>query len=319
MCRTKPQFKRFRERRVDEKTRAHYRENSVVLADLILPLFIVEGSSIKEELSSMQEVYHLSVDEVVSYLSPFVDAGLQSVLLFGIPDTKGVEQAYDPKGIVQQAIALLRSTFPGLEIICDVCICSFSESGHCHIGDNDKTIELLAKIALSYAVAGAHVVAPSDMMDGRVQVIRQLLEAYNLTTPIMSYSAKYASNFYGPFRDAAQCAPQEGDRRGYQMDFSNSDEAIEEVAADIEEGASSIIIKPALSYLDIVRRVRHTFDLPIIAYNVSGEYAMLRNAVNQNILAESAIYESLLSMKRAGAHRIITYFVPWFIRNETQK
>ena len=243
-----------------------------------------------------------------------VAVGLKSVLLFGVPESKGVEQAHDEKGIVQQAIAEIKKCFPEVEIICDVCICSFTESGHCHIGDNDETISLLAKIALSYAKAGADIVAPSDMMDGRVWAIRKLLQENGFSTPIMSYAAKYASNFYGPFRDAAECSPQEGDRRGYQMDFANSNEAMEEIQADIDEGADSIIVKPALSYLDIVQRASDTFELELIAYNVSGEYSMLRNAVEQNIVNETVIYESILSMKRAGASRIISYFVPWFIR-----
>ncbi len=308
-------FKRFRHRRIDEATREKFRETSISIEDFILPLFIVEGSGIKEELSSMKEVFHLSVDQVENYLTPMVDAGLSSVLLFGVPDNKGVAQAYHTDGIVQETIRLIKKVFPKVEVICDVCICSFTESGHCHIGDNDATIKLLAKIALSYAQAGADIVAPSDMMDGRVWAIRSQLDEENLSTPIMSYAAKYASHFYGPFRDAADCAPQEGDRRGYQMDFANTDEAMEEIAADLNEGAHSIIVKPALSYLDIIQRANTQFDCEIIAYNVSGEYSLLRNGITQGIVAERAIYESLLSMKRAGAQRIISYFVPWFIRN----
>jgi len=307
-------FKRFRQNRVDEPTREKFRETSLSIEDLILPLFIVEGTGVKEELSSMQEVFHLSVDQVVGYLSPMVEVGLRSVLLFGVHHSKGVEQAYDSDGIVQKTITLIKTTFPQVEVICDVCICSFTESGHCHIGDNDSTIELLAKIAVSYAHSGADIVAPSDMMDGRVWAIRSALDKEALSTPIMSYAAKYASHFYGPFRDAADCAPQEGDRRGYQMDYANTDEAMLEVEADIDEGAQSIIIKPALSYLDIIRRTKDQFDTNIVAYNVSGEYSILRSGVDNGIVAEMAIYESLLSMKRAGADRIITYFVPWFIR-----
>ncbi len=307
-------FKRFRPNRVDEETRAKFRETKISISDFILPLFIVEGTDVVEELSSMKEVFHLSVDKVVEYLTPMVESGLTSVLLFGVPHSKGVTQAYDADGIVQNTIRIIKKTFPNVEVICDVCICSFTESGHCHIGDNDSTIELLAKIAVSYAKAGADIVAPSDMMDGRVWAIKRALSEENLTTPIMSYAAKYASHFYGPFRDAADCAPQEGDRRGYQMDYANSDEAIAEINADLEEGAQSIIVKPALSYLDIIRRAKDSFDTEIIAYNVSGEYSILRSGVENGIVAEMAIYESLLSMKRAGANRIISYFVPWFIR-----
>lgn len=306
-------FKRFRQNRIDEETREKYRENSISLKDFIFPLFIVEGEGVCHEISSMKDVYHLSVDSLVEYLRPYVEKGLNSVILFGVPDQKGVSQAWNPSGIVQESIRVLKGAFPALEVICDVCICSFTENGHCHVGDNDETCEILAKIAVSYAEAGADVVAPSDMMDGRVWFIRKALDEAGLSTPIISYAAKFASSFYGPFRDAADCAPQEGDRRGYQMDFANGKEAQEEILADVEEGAAGIIVKPALSYMDVIAGAAENTTLPVIAYNVSGEYSMLLNAVEQNIVAESVIYETLLSMKRAGADRIITYFVPWWI------
>lgn len=310
-------FKRFRQNRIDEATRRRNRENILSISDFILPLFIVDGSNICEELDSMPEVFHLSVDQIEPYLKPLVDAGLETVLLFGVPSEKGIDQASDEKGIVQNAIRTIKQVFPDLGVICDVCICSFSEDGHCHVGDNDKTIEILAHIALSYAEAGADAVAPSDMMDGRVFFMRRVLNAAGFDTPIISYAAKFASGFYGPFRSAADCAPQEGDRKGYQMDFCNGNEALAEIWADVEEGAAGIIVKPALTYLDIVSRAKSELagDYPIIAYNVSGEYMLLRSGVDQGIIADSVIYESLMSMKRAGANRIISYFVPWWIRN----
>jgi len=310
-------FKRFRPNRIDEATRRLNRETTLSIRDFIFPLFIVEGSNIREELEAMPEVFHLSVDQLESYLKPFVESGLEAVLLFGVPSQKGIEQATDDHGIVQNAICEINRTYPDLGVICDVCICSFSEEGHCHVGDNDKTIEILADIALSYAEAGADAVAPSDMMDGRVYYMRRFLDAAGFDTPIISYAAKFASGFYGPFRSAADCAPKEGDRKGYQMDFCNGNEARAEIWADIDEGAAGIIIKPALTYLDIVSRAKSELsgDYPIIAYNVSGEYMLLRNGVNQGIIADSVIYESLISMKRAGANRIISYFVPWWIQN----
>ncbi len=307
-------FKRFRGHRVDEETRAKYRETSISISDFILPLFVIDASDTIEEIPSMKEVFHLSPDKIVQYLHPFIKNGLKSVILFGVPKEKGLSQAYSADGVVQRTIPILKAAFPTLEVICDVCICSYTENGHCHVGDNDETCRILAKIAVSYAESGADAVAPSDMMDGRVWFLRKALDESKLTTPIISYAAKFASSFYGPFRDAAECAPQEGDRRGYQMDFANGNEAQEEIAADIEEGAAAIIIKPALSYLDVVSKAAQSADLPIIAYNVSGEYSMLRNAVEQGIVAEEVIYETLLSMKRAGADRIITYFVPWWIQ-----
>jgi len=240
-------------------------------------------------------------------------------------EKKGVEQAFSPDGIVQKAIPKIKKQFPNLEIITDVCLCSFTEDGHCHIGDNDKTCEILAEIAVSHAVAGADIVAPSDMMDGRVYFIKEALEKMKSPYPplrkgeshpqIMSYAAKFASNYYGPFRDAANCSPKSGDRKYYQMDYANPQEAMEEIAADIDEGADSIIIKPALSYLDIIAKAKMKFSCPIIAYNVSGEYKMLKTAIKNGDAKDEIIYETLLSIKRAGADRIITYFTPYFLKN----
>lgn len=304
-------FKRFRQRRVDEETRRKYRETSLKPADFIWPVFLKQGARVKEEIPSMPGVCRYSVDEFLNDLSPLKDQGLKSVLLFGVPETKGIEQAYSETGIVQTAIPVLRREFQDLEIITDVCLCSYTEDGHCHIGKNDETCEILARIALSHAKAGADWVAPSDMMDGRVHFIKRMLESQGFSeTKILSYAAKFASSYYGPFRDAADCAPKTGDRKTYQMDPANGREALLEIEADIEEGADAVMIKPALAYLDIVARARDQFKVPIVAYNVSGEYSMLKLAVLKGLMQKQAVFESLLSIKRAGAGRIISYFVP---------
>ncbi|MCK5853510.1 porphobilinogen synthase [bacterium] len=328
-------FKRFRHRRIDEKTRKKYRETFLNKSDLIWPVFLVDGENIKQEIKSMPDVFHFSSDVLIRELKPLVKSGLKSVLLFGVPENKGIEQAYAPDGIVQKAIPLIKKIFPELEIITDVCLCSFTENGHCHIGDNDATCEILAKIAVSHAASGADIVAPSDMMDGRVYYIKEALRKLKSPCPplekgdchppehapgthIMSYAAKFASNYYGPFRDAADCAPKSGDRKSYQMDYANSEEAMEEIAADIDEGANSIIIKPALAYLDIIAKARMKFSCPIVAYNVSGEYKMLKMAIKNGDAKEEIIYETLLSMKRAGADRIISYFTPKILLTATK-
>jgi porphobilinogen synthase len=309
-------IKRFRDRRVDEATRERFRENRLERGDFIWPVFLVAGCGQKQTIPSLPGVFRFSVDRVIPELKVLGNLGLQSILLFGVPKRKGVEGAYAPNGIVQRAIPKIKKKFPKLEIITDVCLCSFTENGHCHVGDNDRTCEILAKVAVSHARAGADIVAPSDMMDGRVHYIRKALRAHGLHARIMSYAAKYASTFYGPFRDAADCTPQAGDRKGYQMDPANGREALEEIAADLEEGADSVIIKPALSYLDVVANARARFDCPVVAYNVSGEYAMLLEAVGKGILSKSAVRETLLSIKRAGAHRIISYFTPAFLEGK---
>ena len=313
-------IQRFRERRVNEAVREVWREHRLQASDFVLPLFLLEGSNRAEEIPSMPGVSRFSADRAVEYLRPLIESGLSSVLLFGIPDRKGVDGAKSPLGVVQKAIPLFREACPSLQIITDVCICSYTEDGHCHIGDNDATCTLLAEIALSHAVAGAHVVAPSDMMDGRVYAIRSLLDSQGYATPILSYAAKYASALYGPFRHAAECTPQEGDRRGYQMDCANGDEALLEVAADFVEGAESVIVKPALLYLDVVRRVHERWPTrKVFAYNVSGEYTMLQNAVAQGVLAPAALDEALLSFKRAGATAIITYDAPRWLLGQNRK
>ncbi len=318
-------FKRFRDRRVTEEVRAQHRESKLHQDDFILPLFIVDGSDVKKEISSMPNVFHYSIDRLLPDLQELVDLGLKSVLLFGVPKDKGVEQSFSATGLVQQATTLIKKLLPQLEVITDVCLCSYTHDGHCHIGDNDDTCEILAQIALSHAKAGADIVAPSDMMDGRVHYINKALKENGLSnTKILSYAAKYASNYYGPFRDAADCAPQSsdsnpGDRKSYQMDYANTDEAIAEVDADLEEGADQIMIKPALSYLDIIYRTKqhclqHNSDIPIVAYNVSGEYKMLLHSVNSGWANEDIIHESLLSIKRAGADRIVSYFTPYLLQ-----
>lgn len=305
-------FKRFRHKRETEEIRLQHRETFLQKKDFILPLFIVEGKDIEEEIPSMPEVYHFSIDRVIPYLNKQIEKGLTSVLLFGIPDKKGLNEALD--GIVQKAVRAIKSSYPKLEVITDVCICSYTEDGHCHIGDNDKTCNVLADIALSHTKAGADIVAPSDMMDGRVDFIRKNLDDNGFQdTPIMSYAAKFASNFYGPFRDAADCTPGTGNRKSYQMDYCNRLEAKEEVEADISEGATQIIIKPALSYLDIIRDVKNSITLPVIGYNVSGEYRMIYESVKRGWANEDIINETIISLKRAGCDRIITYFTPYLL------
>ena len=294
-------FKRFRHRRVDATTRLAWRDTHLEPGCYIWPVFLVHGHDRCDPIAAMPEVYRYSVDRLCAELERLVPLGLQAVLLFGVPDTKGLEQAWATDGIVQTAIPVLKARFPALEIVTDVCLCSFTPDGHCHVGDNDTTIELLARVAASHAAAGADTVAPSDMMDGRVQAIRAAIPS---STRILSYAAKYAAAFYGPFRDAADCAPRQGDRKTYQMDPGHSTEALEEIAADLEEGADAVIVKPALAYLDIIARARARFDCPIVAYNVSGEYVMLRQG------GPAMIEEALLAMRRAGADRIITYFAP---------
>lgn len=304
-------FKRFRRNRADEETRLRHRETFLKKSDFIWPVFLVAGRGVAREIPSMAGVFRYSADRLIDVLGPLAAAGLKSVLLFGVPSEKGIEQAYSSDGIVQSAIPLVKKNFPALEIITDVCLCSYTPDGHCHIGDNDETCGVLADIALSHARAGADTVAPSDMMDGRVYFIKKALTENGFSgVKIMSYAAKYASNFYGPFRSAADCAPASGDRKTYQMDPANVNEALEEIAADMDEGADSVIIKPALAYLDVIAKARARFDIGIAAYNVSGEYQMLRRSVDGKIVAADVIDEVLVSIKRAGADRIISYFTP---------
>lgn len=308
---------RPRRLRANAMIRKMVRETSLRVEDFVYPLFIVEGENIKEEIPSLEGIYHFSLDQLEEEIKEVVALGIQSVILFGVPDQKDScgSEAYSPEGIVQRAIRTIKMISKDIYVITDVCMCQYTDHGHCGIlteagyVDNDATLPYLSQIALSHARAGADMVAPSDMMDGRIGHMRGVLDENGFEAmPIMAYSAKYASSFYGPFRAAAHSAPSFGDRKTYQMDMANTDEAIREVALDLEEGADIVMVKPALSYLDIIRRTKDNFDVPIAAYNVSGEYAMLKLAVKAGLLDEKAIYESVLSIKRAGANLIITYF-----------
>ena len=294
-------------------------ETTLTKRDLIYPIFIVSGNNIKKEIPSMKDCYHYSVDMLEDEIKELLSLGIKSVLLFGIPEHKDeiASSAYDDMGVVQQAIKKIKSITSDIYVITDVCMCAYTSHGHCGIlkddyVQNDETIEYIAKIAVSHAKAGADMVAPSDMMDGRIGKIRQLLDENGyVNTAILSYSAKYASNYYGPFRDAADSAPHSGDRKSYQMDYKNKDEALREVEQDIEQGADMIMVKPALSYMDIIRSVKDKYNMPLVAYSVSGEYTMLKNAVDQGVLSKDVIYETMISIKRAGADIIITYFAKY--------
>lgn len=307
---------RGRRLRRDENIRALVRETTLSPDDFILPIFVVEGENIKREISSLPGCYHYSLDRLHEIIEEVRDAKVRGVILFGIPKTKDCcgSEGFAKDGIVQKAVRKIKEIDSNIFVITDVCMCEYTDHGHCGIldgeyVDNDKTLEYLSKIAVSYAKAGADMVAPSDMMDGRIGALRNALDENGYeTVAIMAYSAKYASAFYGPFRDAANSAPAFGDRKTYQMDPANSNEAIIEADLDIAEGADIIMVKPALSYLDIIRRFKDNYDLPIAAYNVSGEYSMLKEAVKKGLLSEDAIYEAVMSIKRAGATIIITYF-----------
>jgi len=308
--------KRPRRLRVNETIRSMVRETQLRPEDLINPLFVVNGKDVVEPINSMPGVNRLSVDKVVEEAGNIVQLGIPAVLLFGIPDYKDARgsAAADDNEAVQRACRAIKDSYPELVVITDICLCEYTDHGHCGLVDegkilNDETLDLLAEVALSHARSGADLVAPSDMMDGRVAVIRSALDGDRFTdTAIMSYAAKFASAFYGPFRDAAGSTPQFGCRRSYQMDPANGQEALREVALDIDEAADIVIIKPALSYLDVTRMVRDNFNIPIATYNVSGEYAMFKAAAAQGWLEEEkVVLEALLSMKRAGADMIITY------------
>ena len=301
--------------------RSMVRENRLHLHDLIYPLFVTEGTDVKEEISSMPGVYHFSLDRLDEELRDVAEAGIPSVLLFGVPGSKDAcgTSAYDDNGIVQRATRQIKAKYPELVVIADTCLCQFTDHGHCgvvkhgHDGvayiDNDESLELLVKTAVSKAQAGADIIAPSNMMDGFVQAIRLGLdEAGFVHVPIMSYSVKYASAFYGPFRDAAHSAPQFGDRKTYQMDPANVREAMREAESDVIEGADFLMVKPAMAYMDVIRMVRDQFDLPVVAYNVSAEYAMIKAASANGWIDEKAVVlETLIGFKRAGADLIITY------------
>lgn len=302
---------------MNESIRSMIRETHLRKEDLIYPLFVVPGKKIRNEVRSMPDVFQLSIDETVKECAEVAELGIPAVILFGIPESKDAvgSGAYDPHGIVQETVRAIKKDVPQLIVITDVCLCEYTSHGHCGIlkGEeilNDPSVELLVKEALTHADAGADVIAPSDMFDGRVRAIRRGLDERGFVNlPIMSYAAKYASGFYGPFRDAAESAPQFGDRRSHQMDPGNSDEALREVEADIAEGADIVMVKPALSYLDVIRRVKDRFQMPTAAYNVSGEYAMIKAAGRNGWIDETRVMmETLLSMKRAGADMILTYF-----------
>ncbi len=312
------EFPRLRLRRLrrTEAIRALVRENSIDVGDLIYPIFVVEGKGIKQEISSMPGIGRFSPDRLPREVEEIARLKIPAVLLFGIPEDKDEvgSSAYRPGGVIQQAIRAIKKSVPELLVVTDVCLCEYTSHGHCGVitggdVDNDRTLPLLAKMALSHAEAGADIVAPSDMMDGRVKAIREVLDGGGFThIPILAYAAKYASAFYGPFREAAESAPQFGDRRSYQMDPPNVREALREVEQDINEGADIVMVKPALAYLDVIRRVRDTFNYPLAAYNVSGEYAMVKAAVAQGWVEEKrVVMEILTAIKRAGADIILTY------------
>lgn len=312
-------FPDYRPRRLrqNEGFRRMVRETTLSIDDLILPLFVINGTGVKNPIQSMPGHYQLSIDNLVKTANNAYKLGIPAIMLFGVPDKKDplATSAYAKNGIVQKAIKTLKNKIPELVVITDVCLCQYTDHGHCgimdgRIIDNDATLDLLARTALSHARAGADMVAPSDMMDGRVAEIRNILDENSFSNiPIMSYSAKYCSAYYGPFRQAADSAPKFGDRRTYQMDPANAIEAIREVTMDIEEGADIIMIKPALPYLDIICRIRDEIDLPIAAYNVSGEYAMIKAADKMGwIDGKKVMMETLIAIKRAGADMILTYF-----------
>ena len=309
--------KRPRRLRVNGVIRRLVRETTLSADDLIYPVFVVEGSNVKREVPSMPGVYQMSIDNFLVELNEVRELGIPGVLLFGVPDGKDElgTGAYDPDGIVQRALREGKRQFPGLIFIADVCLCEYTSHGHCGVIKdgcvlNDESVGLLAESALSYVRAGADIVAPSDMMDGRVAAIRKILDENGYKdTAVMAYSAKYASSFYGPFRDAAHSKPAFGDRKSYQMDYSNSKEALREVELDIDEGADIVMVKPALAYLDVIKEVSRRFDVPVAAYNVSGEYSMIKAAAQKGWIDEKGVVlEALTSIKRAGAKIIITYF-----------
>jgi len=307
---------RLRRLRQTEALRSMVRENEIKVADLIYPMFVVEGKGINEEIVSMPDVFRYSPDNLPAAVEEVAKLEIPAIILFGIPEHKDEvgSPGYDPNGVIQQAIRIIKKEVPDLVVITDVCLCEYTSHGHCGVidhqqVDNDQTLPLLAQMALSHVEAGADMVAPSDMMDGRIKAIRESLDGKGFShIPIMSYAAKYSSAYYGPFRDAAESAPQFGDRRAYQMDPPNSREALREVEQDIAEGADIVMVKPALAYMDIIRQVRDNFNHPIAAYNVSGEYSMVKAAAQRGWIDEKrVVMETLTAMKRAGTDMILTY------------
>lgn len=315
-------FYRGRRLRKNATIRAMMKETRVSKEDLILPIFVVEGENICREIPTLKDVYHYSIDRLDDILAQMQEAGILSCILFGIPEHKDCygSEAYNENGIVQKAIRYIKAKAPDIYVIGDVCMCEYTDHGHCGIltengdVDNDQTLSYLCKIAVSYGQAGIDMIAPSDMMDGHIQALRKALDDAGYSTlPIMGYSAKYASSYYGPFREAAHSAPAFGDRKSYQMDCANSEEALREIEADIQEGADVIMVKPALAYLDIIKAAS-SYHMPLCAYQVSGEYAMLQMAVDHGLMSESVLDESLLAIKRAGADLIITYDALNFVK-----
>ncbi len=309
--------KRLRRLRYNPTVRDMVRETALSKNDLIYPLFVVHGKGIKNEIKSMPGVYQMSLEILVNECVELEKLGIPAVILFGIPEHKDEvgSEAYDPDGIIQQAVRAIKKVTKKLVVITDVCLCEYTSHGHCGVLDgerilNDETVDLLVKEAVSHAKAGADIIAPSDMMDGRIGAIRKALDQNGFTEiPVMSYAVKYASGFYGPFRDAAESTPAFGDRRSHQMDVANGNEAIREAESDIEEGADIIMVKPAGAYLDIIWRVKEKFGMPTAAYQVSGEYAMIKAAGRNNWIDEERVMiESLTAIKRAGADMILTYF-----------
>lgn len=307
---------RNRRLRQNSAIRSLVRETTVLPSELVYPIFVTEGRDIKEEVPSMPGIYNYSVDRLDEIMAEVVKSGISGVMIFGIPahkDSKGSE-AYRWDGIAQKGIKYIKNHYPDIVVIADICLCEYTSHGHCGLVNdgeilNDETLPYLAEMALTCVQAGADMVAPSDMMDGRVEYIRKVLDNNNFkNTPIMAYSAKYASAYYGPFRDAAHSAPKFGDRKSYQMDFANVKEALREVSSDIEEGADIVMVKPALAYLDVIKEVSQRFDVPVAAYNVSGEYAMVKAASLSGWIDEKrVVLENLYAIKRAGANIIITY------------
>ncbi len=309
--------RRPRRLRRSETIRRVMRETTLQVDDLIMPLFVVHGTGIRQEIAPMPGNYHLSVDQLTKEVKEIAALGIPAVILFGIPEHKDAygSEAYAKDGIIQQAVRAIKDSVTDLLVITDTCLCGYTSHGHCGVVEhgsvkNDPTIELLAKAAVSQAEAGADMIAPSDMMDGRVAAIREALDTDGFEeVAIMAYAAKYASSFYGPFREAAKATPQFGDRRSYQMDPANAAEALREVAMDIEEGADIVMVKPALAYLDVVWRIRTEFDVPVAAFNVSGEFAMVKAAARLGWLEDERVMSEILTaIKRAGADLILTYF-----------
>jgi porphobilinogen synthase len=314
-------MQRLRRTRRTASLRGLVRETELSPIDFVYPIFVTEGEDVRNPISSMPGIFQLSIEHAVEEVTEAYSLGIPGVLLFGIPEEKdeAATAAYDPAGVVQLATRAIKDALPEVLVTTDVCLCEYMSHGHCGIVDNergeilnDESLELLARTAVSQAEAGADIVAPSDMMDGRVAALRAELDREGFeNVPIMAYSAKYASAFYGPFREAAESAPQFGDRRGYQMDPANAREALREVEVDVEEGADIVMVKPALPYLDVIRRVREATNLPVAAYNVSGEYSMLKAAAQNSWLDEErAVLEALTGIKRAGAEIIISYHAP---------